>query len=116
MPIAVYGHSCCVINKKIIAIGHRENPYNFVQIFDPEANAWTEMTSRPAANGFGHAFTFNNDVFTMTGDGYWNNKIFQLSGSAWTLVGTYTAAGSYPDGVARLVYPAPVVTSETLNC
>jgi len=107
-------HSCAVLDSLIYVMGGWNR--NTVEVYDPASDTWTYGPVLPTdVSRFAQAIAYGGTVYVIDGsDDYDSHNVYSYTpgpGAEWeTLPGVSV---SYSD---RPVFPAPVVTTDTLFC
>merc|ERR1711892_661195 len=107
---ARYKHSCAVLDSRIYVMGGLYD--NTVEVCDPASDTWTYGPVLPDYSFSAQAIAFGGTVYLI--DGYASHNVYSYTpgppGAKWeTLPGVSVSSG-------RAIFPAPVVTTDTLFC
>ena len=110
-------HSCAVLDSRIYVMGGWNGDYlNTVEVYDPASDTWTYGPVLPTDLSYrAQAIAYGGTVYYIDGnDHYGSNKVYSYTpgpGAEWkTLPGVNVSYSGRP------VFPAPVVTTDTLFC
>jgi len=105
-------HSCAVLDSRIYVMGG-SNSENTTEVYDPASDTWTYGPVLPTERSWdAQAIGYGGVVYVI--DGYHNQNVYSYTpgpGAEWeTLPGVNIPYDHRP------IYPAPVITSDTLYC
>ena len=111
---ARYGHSCAVLDSRIYVMGGAQGG-NTVEVFDTASDTWTYGPVLPTDySEDAQAIAYGGTVYVINGYAWLYHKVYSYTpgpGGEWeTLPGVSVSYGRRP------VFPAPVVTTDTLFC
>ena len=101
-----HGHACVVSQGHLYAIGGY-GARTLVERMDLATYTWETMPGLDTDFTLGQALVYDDTVYIV----YWQTGlVLRLSNSKWVEVATVGGIGLRP------VYPAPLVTQDTLGC
>ena len=111
---ARYGHSCAVLDSRIYVMGGWDGDYlNTVEVYDPASDTWTYGPVLPTyASWDAQAIAYGGTVYYI--DGHVSQNVYSYTpgpGAEWETLPRVSVSYN-----GRPVFPAPVVTSDTLFC
>ena len=116
MDAARDDHCCAVLDGQIYAMGGDGAGRSTVEMYDPASDTWTYGPVLPTyVSRYNQAFAYGGTVYVIGGPD--NTDVYGYTpgpGAEWeTLPGVYIPPAQGSD---RPIFPAPVVTTETLYC
>ena len=103
-------HACAELQGKIYSIGGVSPSGTTVEIYDPVASTWEYGPELPLPVHYAQAINYQDTLYLVGGDGH--TQVFALSSPflAWE-----TLEGVSVDEPQRVLFPAPVITSQMLD-